>query len=864
MEKAEELELGWTLQTDRFTILDSRGFDITETAARDMTLVEIPTFSWGIRYGHVFHSWVGDFVVQYRRKDPKTGEMPDEYQNIFNDGTMNLPSRRFGEAGQTTMFQAEEVRENWLKIYPDDDVMIDMNSYYPSDVLRLSTRQVREMEKNLRMQGLTSSEASSAKKGVVGQNKYKTKFYDPFLKRKGGEGYTQDYMQVWQASVIGFHRWQELTKANFEVVPVIEDLANKREQNKAADLQDRLNFLWTGKQPGFLQEIENVVNATVDVVAYQLPSWTGIGGGKLPRRMGTAAGRKYREIFYAANLSWSIKGSFVNLTQIPVFVAAELGYKNTLMASAEIVKHPRRALSILKQHGTYTGRGTWEDGTVLTAEIKRYGTNIPKTAKAVTLAAWKKMMEWNPFSITEQYNQNATFLIGYYHAKRRGATERYAVEHARTLRFATQYPYNAAEIGGAWRTQTGMTIGQFRRFSASQVGYAAGNFFTKGGSKTASGRWLLGVLVYGGVRAILPNTFMGLVGLGYYANANFVNDMIVSIMQQIGIVPDDDEERKNQIEKVQAAIDKYRKTGSAGSFSKEQRSSIDYISDMISYGILSALFDGEFNISDSMSPAPVFIDRRAETIGEGLASIGTDLIMGAGGRSAVDVIDSLTRAENPFQSRTESALRSFGVFRSIYEMVRAIEEESRRTSRSGNLVMEDSSLERIARALGFQSIKTMEEGDLIHTLKWMVAKEREDIQEIAIPIASAIDAYESTKTDKEKTDALEKVRSVLKNAVEEIKTKAKFNAFVDAEGMLMNTAIFNTEKVRLTDKVENAVEGWMERRKMPYLLRAIKNADDTIAGKWFRGLDDDQQLYILSGIAAYEEKSNDKQKTTDN
>jgi len=857
MEKAEELELDWRLQEDSITILDGKGKDITETAARQMALIEVPTYSWGLRYGHVFHSWVGDFIVQYRRKDPETGEWSN-YKNIFNDGTMDLPSRRFGEAGQTTRFQAEEVRENWLKVYPEDEVLISENSYYPSDILRLSKSQVREVEKNLRMQGLTSAEASAAKKGVIGQQQYKAKFYDPFLKRGDGKGYTQDYMQVWQTSVIGFHRWQELTKANFEVVPVIERMVSNRQPNMAADLQDRLNFLWTGKQPGVLQSFEEFANATIDALAYQLPSWTGVGGGKLPRNMGTAVGRKYREMFYAANLSWSIKGSFVNLSQIPVFVAAELGYKNTLMASAQILRNPRRSLSILRQHGTYSGRGTWEDGTVLGAEIKRYGMNVPKTTKAVMAAAWKKMMELNPFSLTEQLNQNATFLIGFYDAKRRGGTEAYAVEHARTLRFATQYPYNAAEIAGAWRTQTGMTIGQFRRFAASQVGYAVGNTFTKGGSKSASRRWLMGVWLYGGIRALLPNTFMSLVGLGYYAQSDFVHSMILSIIEMMGFGSDGDEPEDRK-EKLRSALEKYEKNGTPGSFAPEQRSASEYVSDLITFGVISVLFDGEFNISDSMSPYPVFIDQKAETLGEGVTSVLADLAGGAGGRSAVEILNAATRTENPYQSRVESAIRSTGMGRTIYELVRAIDGETRRTSRSGNLVMEDTTRELISRAMNFTSTRQLKESQMVSTLNYMIAEERAHIQGIAVPIAAAIDAYETADTLLEKVSKLDQVRIALKEAIDHIKEQARFNAYVDAEGRITNVAIFNTENERLQDKVGKAVEGWQERRKMPFLLRAIKNADDALASRWFDGLDDDQRLYIVKTIQAYEEKvKNDK------
>ena len=74
----------------------------------------------------------------------------------------------------------------------------------------------------------------------------------------------------------------------------------------------------------------------------------------------------------------------------------------------------------------------------------------------------------------------------------------------------------------------------------------------------------------------------------------------------------------------------------------------------------------------------------------------------------------------------------------------------------------------------------------------------------------------------------------------------------------MNVAIFNAEKERLEEKVGNAVKGWQERRTMPFLLREIKNADDTVAARWFYGLDDNQRLYIVKTIQAYDEKQKAK------
>jgi hypothetical protein len=320
----------------------------------------------------------------------------------------------------------------------------------------------------------------------------------------------------------------------------------------------------------------------------------------------------------------------------------------------------------------------------------------------------------------------------------------------------------------------------------------------------------------------------------------------------------DDDEPEDRKEKLRAALEKYEKSGSPGSFAPEQRSASEYISDLITFGVLSTLFDGDLNISDSMSPYPVFIDYKAKTLGEGATSVLADLAGGAGGRSAIEILDAVMRTENPYQSRTESVLKSTGMGRTVYELGRVIDGETRRTSRSGSLMMEDSYRQLITRAMNFTSTQQLKESQMVSTLNYMVAEERAHIQGIAVPIARAIDVYETAESGSEKQSALEGVRTSLKEAIKHIEEQAKYNAFVDPEGRLMNVAIFNAEKERLEEKVGNAVKGWQERRTMPFLLRAIKNADDTVAARWFDSLDDNQRLYIVKTIQAYDEKQKAK------
>ena len=860
MEKAKELGFNWRLEDDKTTIINELGNDITLEAAKIMTMVEVPTFSWGLRYGHVFHSWVGSYLVQYAKKDKK-GNVVGDYQNVFNiNEKEDLPSRRYGEAGQTTMFKAEEVRAYWQKLHPEYEVRIKPSTNYPMDILRLSQSQMNIVRGNMRQAGLTGEQAAAARKGVFGAARYKSKFYDPFLKREGGKGYTQDYMQVWQTSVVGFHRWQELTKASMAVVPIIEQLQKNGKQNAAADLQARLDFLWSGKQPG-ISDFEASLSGSIDSILARLPSYTGIGGGKLPPNITPVVVRKYREMFYALNLSWGIKGSFVNLTQIPVVVAAEIGYTPTLKAIARIARNPKQALSVLKQHGTFSGRGTWEDGTVLLAEIKRYGPNVPKASAALMKAAWKAFNEYSPFSLTEQANQNMTFLIGYYDAISRGANESHAVSSARSLRIMTQFPYNAAEIGGAWRSQTGMTFGQFRRFSISQAGYAIGNI--KYGKKSKTARWAAGVLVFGGFRAFLPNTFLTLLGIGAYLNSETIFNMVISVGQSMGLVPDDEERKKEAEEKLRKAMLIYRDTGNYAAFSQDHRAIAQRISDMMAFGIVSGLWGGEFTISDSMSPYPVFVDYKAESLGEGFMLAVTDIVFGVAGRTASDLLDNLMRPENPYQSTGETIARSTGMGRTVYELMRAIEGESRRVTRSGSMMLEDSTVELFARAAGFTSVKQLKNSEIYVQLEAMIAEERAMIQGIAVPVALAMDNYEGAVGEEGKKNRLEQVREAFIKMEKEINDLARTNSMVEATGTIMNVAMFNMEKFaveqeRLQDKVAKKIIGFQDRVNTPFLIRQIMAADDDIVNNWANTLSDQQRMYIVESIAVAESRNRDK------
>jgi hypothetical protein len=865
MEKAEELGFNWRLEDDERTIIDELGNDITLEAAKLMTMVEVPTFSWGLRYGHVFHSWIGGFLVQYAELDETGEKVVGDYKNIYNmEESEDLPSRRYGEAGQATMFKAEEVRAYWKKLHPEYDVRVKPNTNYPTDILRLSRSQMNIVRGNMRQAGLTGKQAAEARKGAFGEARYKSKFYDPFLKRKGAEGYTQDYMQVWQTSVVGFHRWQELTKASMEVVPIIEQLQKDGKRNAAEDLQARLDFLWSGKQPG-ISGFEASITGTIDSIFERLPSYTGVGGGKLPPNFTTSVVRRYREMFYALNLSWGIKGSFVNLTQIPVVVAAELGYTRTIRAIARVARNPKQALSILKQHGTFSGRGSWEDGTVLLAEIKRYGPNVPKSSAAVMRAAWKAFNEYSPFSLTEQANQNMTFLIGYYDAIARGANESHAVSSARSLRIMTQFPYNAAEIAGGWRSQTGMTLGQFRRFSISQAGYAIGNL--KYGDKSKTARWAAGIFVFGGFRSFLPNTFLTLLGAGVFLNQAAVLEMVIAIGQSMGIVGDDDERKKEAEERLRIAIEKYRKTGNPAAFGADHRTIAQRIADMISYGILAGLWGGEFTISDSMSPYPLFIDYKAETPGEAFQYGVVDLIGGVASRTVSDLLDNLVRPENPYQSTGETIARSTGMGRTIFELMRALEGESRRVTRSGNMMMEDSTLQLFARAAGFTGVDQLKQSDIYASLQFMIADERMKIQSLAVPVAEAIDEFEYAVTDEEKTTKLEQVREAFVTLESEIKRLATTNTMVSETGTTLNVARFNSEqaaiarqeeKERLGEKVAAKIKGFRKRANTPFLIRKIMDADDAVVNRWADSLSDEHRAYIVESIAVAESRQRDQ------
>ena len=145
---------------------------------------------------------------------------------------------------------------------------------------------------------------------------------------------------------------------------------------------------------------------------------------------------------------------------------------------------------------------------------------------------------------------------------------------------------------------------------------------------------------------------------------------------------------------------------------------------MMAFGIVSGLWGGEFTISDSMSPYPVFVDYKAESLGEGFMLAATDIVFGVAGRTASDLLDNLMRPENPYQSTGETIARSTGMGRTVYELMRAIEGESRRVTRSGSMMLEDSTVELFARAAGFTSVKQLKNSEIYVQLEAMIAEER--------------------------------------------------------------------------------------------------------------------------------------------
>lgn len=834
---AEGMELGWVYYRDKLGtyIVDKRGKYLSDKdAIRKLAMKEIPTAKWGLRHAHVFHAWTGEYLVQWRKvleKKPDGTIVWSDWQSIYDDGIIRTVNRADAEGGQRTEADALKAKQNWLKTHGDHDVRIVPNVVIPTDILRLTDKQFYRVKSNLRAFGdIRDKEISDVLKGAVGRKQYQQKFYASFLKREGVKGYTRDYWEVWRSSVVGFHRWNELTKANRIVQPAIERLRDSGKHDAANNLAERFDFLWTGSIPtGLAKSVDDALDSALDLILLgkEGTAWTGLAAGHLTRKNATKIQTLVRQGLYATQLAFNIRGALVNATQIPVVVSAKLGYFRTARAMVDLVagQATGRNKSLLEQYGFFTGRGAWDDG---------YTTTIG--GRASTL--WNAIMDKSPFNLVEKKNQNGTFLIGMYDAMNRGYTEEEAVIFARDLRLETQFPYNAAAIGKIWRTNFGRTLFQFKRYVAGLMLFLVRHAATSG-QRGVAARLFTNTVLAGGLRVILPGQLLSLV-TGYNINHE-IYEAVVNMIQKLYQLAtgDADEDEAKRI--IREDIEAFRAKGQGAKMHPQTRGGIEALADFIVYGVTAVPFGGNLTASDSFSPYPVNLPQNVAPgdYVESAAGAVFDLVTGVPGSTGINFLEELNRPIG----ESFGGLTATAIGRQFEAVVSAINGETNRYSRRGNLNFRRDTDSAIAAAFNFRDVDDMKKMEMYKSLQYAVAREREMIngyaERLYVGIIGNAGDMEAMR------DAVEAIASDVERDIE------RQGANTDPEKVGLYLAEYQ-------ERIAKRYENIRKARGTELLLRSVIDANDATAARWIESLSPVGQRLIFNAIR---EDINDPQST---
>ena len=758
---ANEEGRAWELIDDE--IYDQNGKLLSPgMAAKQLAVMAVPTAGFGYRYAHVFHAWTGNFMVNKVMEDGSLKPIEGDY---------NL------EASFKTEAQAVRAGRDWLKANPKDKLEITPVISYPGDVARLTEAQVNDIKRHIKNYTKASAaEVSAALRGKIGKLKYRQKFYAPFMKREGKGGYTKNYIEVWQSSVVGFERWRELTAANRTVQEDIESMRGST-PGAARELQSTLDFLWNGRQAmvGVTEVMNKALDKTLNVLT----------GGRVEPKMADRAMDYARAANYFVNLAWpgNVAGAAVNATQIPAVTASMIGYVASTRAAAQSLASPKRSLQILEQYGRFTGRGKWDDGTLPIVSGAR------KVMSAINDAAF--------FTLVEKFNQNAAFLIGFYHYTNIGYSEQAAAAAANRLRLLTQMTYNAAEVPKIYRSKLGMTIFQYRRFSLSWLALLAGSTrdaVSGQGPLLAPVRMMLGVLVFGGLNAVIPRTVQGALAryAGYKTFSGLMTGGIGTLAAMLGYGGDEDDE------------------------------TVERLSNMLTYGITAGIANGEFGLSERFSPYPIRAPYQYDGAMDAFGQVIGDVVLGPTGSSVVKTYDAAMRDRStlPLPERVANMTT---MTRQLYQLDKVLRGDMARRSGMGNRNYTQSALAQWSRVLGFEDTAWMKQSGFIQSLNAATEMNAEMVNDVAKAFLQAVDF-------------------IAENRFEEGNAKLK-------EGVDLLVRYNQEPGFEITaEMVRRRIDNMKESRNVGLLIRRLKDANDTVARNWFLSMPPSEQKLFAESL----------------
>lgn len=430
--------------------------------ARQLAELDHPEADYGYKYGHILHTWFGQWNLTY----------------LDAEGNSHFIDRAETKSEALLKLMA------WNKSHPEipvENLSAKPETVLPLDVTRVSRARYFALVGDLAdAADLTAREVQGVLRGKVGTIAGRQKWMPQRLQRLGKEGYSQDFMRVWNLETMQFYRWKYLTDLNREVQPLIEALKAEGLPRWAAFLKDSMDYTW-GTRSESAAAFDDFL-ARAPVIGYYVKPFA------LERWLGKVRGAQYllklqTGKFYALNslqpvqTLWSLVGTFN-------FVRGILLY------------YSKEGQALLHQHNILAAGG--------------------KLAETRSFRAGR-VSRYMPAGASEFRNQGIAFLTLYDMGRRAGLSDMEAAKYGRLRgQVATQFAYVPSNVPKYARGPVLGTVFQFKQFNTKQLELVGMMMHER--NYTGVGRWLVAQALIGGIR-VATSKALWVPGFGYLTYA---------------------------------------------------------------------------------------------------------------------------------------------------------------------------------------------------------------------------------------------------------------------------------------------------------------------------------------------------------
>ncbi|MBE3117563.1 MAG: hypothetical protein IMZ50_02250 [Candidatus Atribacteria bacterium] len=417
---------------------DATAAEVANAVAKN----EVPD-TWGIQWGHVLHTWFGQYELSYT----------DTEGNTHKIGCAETRAEAYAKL--------QAFRKKHPEI-PIENLSARPGLVLPADVLRLSRNRYFALVAEL--ENAADIEGREVLRGIVGRKEARQKYNPQLMHRWGKAGYSEDFQRVWFTETYQFWRWKYLNETNSAVQPMIENIRRKGMRRWADHLEATLQYIWGGGRSAWSESFDAKLSSIPVVGDYVRPF-------ALDRMLSRVRGMQY----------------FLKLQTGEFYVLNTLQMVQTLWPVA-------------KEHGLWRGIRLYysKEGQAILARHNVLASQGKLREERFVKA--QGLSRYTPAGASEQRNQGVAFLALYdYGRNTLGLSDAEAAKYGRLRgQVFTQFAYVPANTPKAMRGPIGGTALQFKRFTIMQL-EMVGRMMREG-DFGGVGRWLAAQLLLGGLQ----------------------------------------------------------------------------------------------------------------------------------------------------------------------------------------------------------------------------------------------------------------------------------------------------------------------------------------------------------------------------